>query len=97
MEIEKIVEMHKQPNPQAQYMHPYYPIGINIPGYETNKDALHTVVVYFSLGLTAILGTVFGIAIYVRPSLSKADKLAILWFTLCNVFSILEGSKSMQC
>lgn len=81
--------MHNQPTLHAQYQHPYYPIGINIPGYETNKDPLLTVVVYFSLGLTAILGTVFGLTIYVRPSLSKADRLAILWFALCNVSSTL--------
>ncbi|KAL1963652.1 hypothetical protein VTN77DRAFT_7973 [Rasamsonia byssochlamydoides] len=68
--------------PQPQPSHPYYPIGVEIAGYSPNESSVFTIIISFSLGLAAILGAVLVSATYLRPSMSKADKLAILWFAL---------------
>ncbi|KAL1986421.1 hypothetical protein VTN96DRAFT_6341 [Rasamsonia emersonii] len=62
--------------------HPYYPIGVEIAGYIANESSVFVLAICFSLGLAAILGLILASATYLRPSMSKADKLAILWFAL---------------
>ncbi|KKA24158.1 hypothetical protein T310_1810 [Rasamsonia emersonii CBS 393.64] len=64
--------------------HPYYPIGVEIAGYIANESSVFVLAICFSLGLAAILGLILASATYLRPSMSKADKLAILWFALCK-------------
>lgn len=77
--------------------HPYYPIGVEIAGYSANESSVFTLVIYFSLGLAVILGLVLASATYLRPSMSKADKLAILWFALCKYLVDSPSPKSVVC
>jgi hypothetical protein len=66
-------------------LHPYYPTDIDIVGYTPNRDSTFTLLVFFSAGLIAILGTSLEITNYVRPPMAQADRLALLWFVLCKV------------
>jgi cholestenol delta-isomerase len=64
--------------------HPYYPIGVSIKDYQASERSLLHIVGLFSLALGSVLGAVLAMAVYVRPSMSRADRLGILWFALCN-------------
>jgi cholestenol delta-isomerase len=83
---------------QSQASHPYYPIGIEISGgYSANESPVFAIILYFSLGLTAVLGAVLAIATYLRPSMSKADRLSILWFALCKYLAHFLSPQRLTC
>lgn len=63
--------------------HPYYPLDSKIDGYVANKYPVPTLLTAASTGSFLILGTIYILVSYVRSNLSKADRLAILWFFLC--------------
>lgn len=67
--------------------HPYYPIGVTIKDYEASERSLLHIIGCFSLALGSVLGTVLAVAVFLRPSMSRADRLGILWFALCNHFN----------
>lgn len=64
-------------------LHPYYPIEARIIGYAANEASVQSLLASASAGCVVILGTVLAAISHVRPALSKADRLAILWFFLC--------------
>jgi hypothetical protein len=65
-------------------LHPYYPTGVEIEAYVPNRDPIFTSFVFFTTGLVAILGTTLEISSFIRPSMAKADRFALLWFVLCK-------------
>lgn len=65
-------------------LHPYYPIGIDIPGYKPNDRPLVVILGYFSIGVAAVLAGAFAVARYLRPSISCGDLFIVLWFALCK-------------
>lgn len=73
--------------------HPYYPPEAELIGYLANEYSVLKLLVFFSLGCAGILGTALAIVTHVRPSMSRADKLAILWFVLCmtSQYTLLLG------
>ncbi|KAE8150863.1 Emopamil-binding protein [Aspergillus avenaceus] len=73
-------------------LHPYYPIDAPINGYTANETPLLELLTLASIGSTVLLGTVFALARYLQPSLTKADRIAILWFFFSGITHCLfEG------
>ncbi|PYI01776.1 EBP domain protein [Aspergillus sclerotiicarbonarius CBS 121057] len=64
------------------FLHPYYPLDAQIDGYVPNEASLLSILTTASVGATALLGATFTLVSVIRPSLRKADRLAILWFVL---------------
>lgn len=63
--------------------HPYFPLEANIIGYSPNQTSVLELLLSAGGGCAALLGLVFAVASYVRPTLRLADRIAILWFVLC--------------
>lgn len=63
-------------------LHPYYPLGIPIPGYVANINSLPSLLGQFALLWVVVMGIAWlGISRF-RPSSSTADRLAFVWFCL---------------
>ncbi|KAL5364947.1 hypothetical protein BJX96DRAFT_168701 [Aspergillus floccosus] len=62
--------------------HPYYPLDAPIHGYVPNESTIFQLLTTASAGAVFLLGTTLAFVSLVRPRLSKADRAAILWFTL---------------
>ncbi|EAS32202.3 EBP domain-containing protein [Coccidioides immitis RS] len=72
--------------------HPYYPIEAQLVGYLANEWSVPVLVGGFAVSWGLILLVTLGIVSYVRPSLPKADKLAVLWFVLSgSIHLFFEG------
>lgn len=65
--------------------HPYYPLDAPIHGYVANEAPLLSLLTTASVGAAALLGATLGLVSLLRPSLTRADRLAILWFVLCRI------------
>ncbi|KAE8380632.1 Emopamil-binding protein [Aspergillus bertholletiae] len=73
-------------------LHPYYPTDASITGYTPNEFSLLMLLSTASLGTTTLLGAIFVLTSVLRPKLSKADRIAILWFFLSGTMHcIFEG------
>lgn len=64
--------------------HPYYPPEAELIGYLENEYSVLKLLVYFAAGCVGILGSTLAIVTRIRPSMNRADQLAILWFVLCK-------------
>jgi cholestenol delta-isomerase len=64
--------------------HPYYPLDANIVGYEPNQTPVLELLFSAGGACTILLGVTFALASSVRPTLRLADRIAILWFVLCE-------------
>lgn len=74
----------------ASPSHPYYPVDAYIAGYSPNEASVLTLLTAASGGSVVLLGTTLALTSYAKPSLSMADRLAILWFVLCTLVSFLS-------
>ena len=63
--------------------HPYYPAGVAIPGYVANSLSTPVLLVSFFTGIAAILTTTYLLVTRIRPSISRPDIIAALWFGMC--------------
>lgn len=63
--------------------HPYYPIDALIAEYSPNESSVVTLLTVASVSSIALLGTTLALVSLAKPSLSRGDRLAILWFVLC--------------
>ncbi|RAL05233.1 EXPERA domain-containing protein [Aspergillus ibericus CBS 121593] len=73
-------------------LHPYYPLDAQIDGYVPNEASLLSILTTASVGATALLGATLTLISVIRPSLRKADRLAILWFVLSgSLHCFFEG------
>lgn len=84
---------------EYESLHPYYPVDAHINGYVANENPVPRVLATASTGCTITLGTVLAAVSYTRPALSKADRLAILWFFFCMGLTrvpILQTSSNAQ-
>lgn len=73
-------------------LHPYYPLNAQIYDYAPNEASLFSILTTASVGAAALLGIIFTLSGRLRPALTKADRLAILWFALCKLDSIVTYS-----
>ncbi|KKA16715.1 hypothetical protein T310_9669 [Rasamsonia emersonii CBS 393.64] len=64
------------------FPHPYYPLGVELPGYLANESSVLSLVGRFAVCWVTVLGIAFLIINRVRPSASRSDRLAFLWFCL---------------
>lgn len=73
--------------------HPYYPLGVDIPGYVANTLSTQTILAIFS---TACAGALLPALFLIRraaPKLSTADLTTAMWFVLCGcIHLVLEGN-----
>ena len=81
-------------------LHPYHPLGVAIPGYVANEMATITILAYFAVGCTLILGTTaivvrkYAVPRYTegRASISNGEVATAMWFVLCGFIHIgMEG------
>ncbi|KAF7905052.1 uncharacterized protein EAF01_005573 [Botrytis porri] len=72
--------------------HPYYPLDLEIPHYLANQWDTLTLVSIFAAGCTAIFSSTYLLVMRVRPRISTADLLTVLWFVLCGCIHLFfEG------
>jgi cholestenol delta-isomerase len=64
--------------------HPYYPLGVEIPGYIENELPFTTCLTILGSALTSILFLVWRVTKYTRPDLPRHEVLTVLWFALCK-------------
>lgn len=69
-------------NVTAAFPHPYYPLGVQLPGYLANEISVLSLICRFAVCWVAVLSIAFLIINRVRPSASRSDRLAFLWFCL---------------
>ncbi|KAL3463252.1 Emopamil-binding protein [Aspergillus heterothallicus] len=62
--------------------HPYYPLDARIHNYAPNNASILSLLTTASVGVTVLLGATFLLSTWVRPQLSIANRIAILWFVL---------------
>lgn len=62
------------------FLHSYYPLGVNIPGYLPNESSVFSLIGQFALLWAAIVGIAWLIISRSRPDASNADHLAFVWF-----------------
>ncbi|GKZ41233.1 hypothetical protein AbraIFM66951_008631 [Aspergillus brasiliensis] len=73
-------------------LHPYYPLNAQIDGYAPNEASLLSILSTASVGAAALLGIILTLTSRLRPTLTKADRLAILWFALSGtIHCFFEG------
>lgn len=65
--------------------HPYYPLDAHIKDYAPNENSIQRLLTTSSIASSVILGGTLAWVSFLRPSLSKADRFAILWFALCKI------------
>ncbi|PLB48167.1 EBP-domain-containing protein [Aspergillus steynii IBT 23096] len=68
--------------PAGTALHPYYPLDAPIHGYVANETPLLSLLTTASVGAAALLGATLGLVSFLRPSLTRAERIAILWFVL---------------
>lgn len=73
-------------NMTTAFPHPYYPLGVELPGYLANESSVLSLVGRFAVCWVTVLGIAFLIINRVRPSASRSDRLAFLWFCLSRSF-----------
>lgn len=84
-------------------LHPYHPLGVAIPGYVANKMATVTILAYFAVGCSLVLGaTAVVVRKYAVPRyaakgreagrISTGEVATAMWFVLCGFIHIgMEG------
>ncbi|KAH8432324.1 EXPERA domain-containing protein [Aspergillus melleus] len=73
-------------------LHPYYPLDAPIHGYVANEASLLSLLTAASVGAAALLGATLGLVSLLRPSLTRADRIAIMWFVLSgSLHCFFEG------
>lgn len=75
--------------------HPYFPLGVSLPGYAANTIASPLLVTYFGIGTGIILFSAYSAITRARPSLPKAELATALWWVLCGFIHLFfEGELS---
>lgn len=69
--------------PIVDIVHPYYPLGVDIPGFEVNDRHFVTIVSIFLGGWAVIIAAVLILSLRISPKLSTFDRLTLTWFALC--------------
>ncbi|KAI2775720.1 EBP-domain-containing protein [Daldinia loculata] len=63
-------------------LHPYYPLGVTIPGYASNEASVPVLLVSLSGMLVFALLGASAIALRVNPKLTKTNLIRFCWFVL---------------
>ena len=72
--------------------HPFYPLGIALPGYIANEMSTIQILGIFAATCVSVLLPTLVAINRKRPDLPKRELWAALWFVLCGcIHLILEG------
>lgn len=72
--------------------HPYFPAGVEIPGYVANSLPLPMLLSSFFIGIAAIWATTYVLVTRTRPGISRSDIAVALWFGMCGcIHFFFEG------
>ena len=85
-------ETDVHPGADALPDHPFYPLGIALPGYIANEMSTLRILTIFGATCAAVgLPTLLAIN-RTRPDLKKREVSTAMWFVLCGcIHLILEG------
>ncbi|KAH8692321.1 putative cholestenol delta-isomerase [Talaromyces proteolyticus] len=73
-------------------LHPYYPLGVHIPGYIENVNSVVTLIGQFAVLWAAVVGLAWVTIGFLRPGAKYADRLAFVWFCLtASIHLFFEG------
>ncbi|KAE8343444.1 hypothetical protein BDV24DRAFT_129250 [Aspergillus arachidicola] len=72
--------------------HQYYPPTIHLPHFAANETSVVSVIAQFGFLWAAVLGTAFLVIRRVRPTASRADKLAFVWMCLTGFIHLFFES-----
>ncbi|POR31607.1 3-beta-hydroxysteroid-Delta(8), Delta(7)-isomerase [Tolypocladium paradoxum] len=72
--------------------HPFYPLGVQVPGYVANSMSAAVLVLIFAVGCGVIFLPTYLVASRARPALPTCELLATFWFVLCGCIHLFfEG------
>ncbi|ODA77610.1 hypothetical protein RJ55_07239 [Drechmeria coniospora] len=72
--------------------HPFYPLGVSIPGYAANTMSALVLVLIFAAGCGAIFVPTWLVASRARRDISRCELLVTFWFVLCGFIHLFfEG------
>lgn len=73
-------------------LHPYYPLGVDVPGYVANSLPTLSLLACFATGCTAILSLTYLLIRRMKLSLSNGEVATTMWFVLCGFIHLcFEG------
>ncbi|KAF2756919.1 EBDP4, emopamil-binding protein [Pseudovirgaria hyperparasitica] len=76
----------------AEPLHPYYPLGVDIAGYEANESSVLTLLGVFSSLCVALFAITYVAGRRVRANISRGDLVTMMWFVLCGSLHVFfEG------
>jgi hypothetical protein len=79
-------------NQSTPLVHPYYPLGVDIPSYAAGTLSTVEILAISKTTCLAILVPTWHFTRRIRPELSRGDLLTVLWFVLCGCIHLgLEG------
>ncbi|KAI5868092.1 Emopamil binding protein-domain-containing protein [Durotheca rogersii] len=67
---------------EAAPPHPYYPLGVSVPGYAANESPVPVLLASFAGVLTFVLAGASAVALRLNPSLSRSNLAVFAWFVL---------------
>jgi cholestenol delta-isomerase len=77
----------------ADALHPYFPLGVVIPGYVGNSLSAQALVSSFAAGCAVIFLSTYYVIQLTRPTLSYGGVATTLWFVLCGCIHLFfEGT-----
>ena len=74
--------------------HPYYPLDIVIAGFVANEWNRLELCSMFAAGCAVIFAVTYIVATRLRPNVSTADLVTVLWFVLCRCCFFFEERRS---
>ncbi|KAK6063568.1 emopamil binding protein [Seiridium cupressi] len=77
---------------EEQHYHPYYPLGLVLPGYVPNDISVPTLISSFAAASIYVFLLTAFVARRVRPSITNGELLTAMWFMLCGYIHLFfEG------
>lgn len=66
----------------APIPHGYYPLGVELPHFTVNEDSTISLISRFGVQWASVVGLSFYLIGRLRPTASRADKVAFTWMCL---------------
>lgn len=74
-------------------LHPFYPLGVVVPGYVANTMSATVILSIFYATCATILGVAYVLTRRAQRTLTTGETWTALWFVLCGTIHLfLEGS-----
>ena len=69
---------------QKDSLHPYWPVGAVVRGYQANETPIWLLLAAFVAMLAIVISTGLFLARRANPKLSRTDTALLGWFILCE-------------